>query len=242
MITTTGLTSSSTVSSSMSDLDVLEAALTELTSRVDGRNLRRYARLRSRRSPSRCSPAGCTTVSRPLSSPQAARPWRYGCGRRLSHLADTAPGSLAELVSGGPSLLDFGQGEAVPVTEVGLTEIIIDDCGQAQLGRRNGGGVNSTLQWGTDHGVDRAPVARRQAAALACRIPLALSGRSRCPLKRCSGDNRVSPCLSRMVVGSVVGLSQPSVIDVIAPRSRSPRLRGLRRILEPTHPRPGFCC
>jgi hypothetical protein len=57
------------------DLDVLEAALTELTNR-----------------------AGCTTVSRPPSSPQAARPWRYGCGRRLSRLADTAPGSLAEPV------------------------------------------------------------------------------------------------------------------------------------------------
>ena len=34
-----------------------------------------------------------------------------------------------------------------------------------------------------------APVARRQAAALACRVPLALSGRSRSPLKRCSGDS-----------------------------------------------------
>src|SRR5450755_4907425 len=55
----------------------------------------------------------------------------------------------------GPSLLDFCQGEAVPVTEVGFTEIIIDDCGQAQLGSRNGGGAGSPLQWGTDHGVDR---------------------------------------------------------------------------------------
>jgi hypothetical protein len=55
----------------------------------------------------------------------------------------------------GPSLLDFGQGEAVPVTEVGFTEIVIDDCGQAQLGSRNGGGVDSTLQRGSDHGVDR---------------------------------------------------------------------------------------
>src|SRR5215468_8497648 len=58
-----------------------------------------------------------------------------------------------------------------------------------------------------------APVARRQAAAWACRVPVALSGRSRSPLKRCSGDNRVSPCRSRIVVvGSAVGLSQPSVI------------------------------
>ena len=57
------------------------------------------------------------------------------------------------------------------------------------------------------------PVARRQAAAWACRVPLALSGRSRSPLKRCSGDSRVSPCLSKMVVvGSAAGLSQPSVI------------------------------
>jgi hypothetical protein len=55
-----------------------------------------------------------------------------------------------------------------------------------------------------------APAARRQAAALACRVPLALSGRSRYPLKRCSGDNRVSPCLSRMVVvGSAVGYPSP---------------------------------
>src|SRR5262249_59412630 len=57
------------------------------------------------------------------------------------------------------------------------------------------------------------PVARRQAAARACRVPSALSGRSRSPLKRCSGDNRVSPCRSRtVVVGSAEGLSQPSVI------------------------------
>src|ERR1700719_391775 len=79
-----------------------------------------------------------------------------------------------------------------------------------------------------------APAPRRQAAALACRVPLALSGRSRCPLKRCSGDSRVSPCLSRMVVvGSAVGLSQPSVIDVTAPRSRCPGCAGSlsRRIL-----------
>src|SRR3984957_9949574 len=54
----------------------------------------------------------------------------------------------------GPSLLDFFQGEAVPVTEVRFTEIVIHDCGQAQLGRGNGGGVDSTLQWGTDHNVD----------------------------------------------------------------------------------------
>src|SRR6185437_9694520 len=58
-----------------------------------------------------------------------------------------------------------------------------------------------------------APLARRPAAALACRVPLALSGRSRSPLKRCSGDSWVSPCRSRtVVVGSAVGLSQPRVI------------------------------
>jgi len=56
----------------------------------------------------------------------------------------------------GPSLLDFCQGEAIPVTEVGFTEIIIDDCGQAQYGGRNGGGVDSALQWRADHGVDRS--------------------------------------------------------------------------------------
>src|SRR5215469_2686537 len=55
----------------------------------------------------------------------------------------------------GPSLLDLCQGEAIPVTEVGFTEIIIDDCGQAQFGGRNGGGVDSALQWRADHGVDR---------------------------------------------------------------------------------------
>src|SRR5258708_30655473 len=49
--------------------------------------------------------------------------------------------------------------------------------------------------------------------SFACRVPLALSGRSRSPLKRCSGDSSVSPCRSRtVVVGSAVGLSQPSVI------------------------------
>src|SRR5690348_17915989 len=40
----------------------------------------------------------------------------------------------------GPPLLDFFQGEAVPVTEVGFTEIVIDGCRQAKLGGRNGGG------------------------------------------------------------------------------------------------------
>src|SRR5262249_426436 len=58
-----------------------------------------------------------------------------------------------------------------------------------------------------------APVARRQAAAWACRLPLALSGRSRRPLKRSSGDSRGSPCLSKVGVGGTpVGLSQPSVM------------------------------
>src|SRR6516164_1857664 len=55
----------------------------------------------------------------------------------------------------GPSLLDFGQGEAIPVTEVGFTEIIIDDRGQAQFASRNGGGGDRALQWRADHGIDR---------------------------------------------------------------------------------------
>src|SRR5215471_324267 len=55
----------------------------------------------------------------------------------------------------GPSLLDFCQGEAIPVTEVGFPEIIIDDCGQAQFAGRNGGGGPSALQWRADHGIDR---------------------------------------------------------------------------------------
>src|SRR6185437_9700054 len=44
----------------------------------------------------------------------------------------------------GPSLLDFCQGEAIPVTEVGFTEIVIDDCGQAQFagGQAAGGGLS----------------------------------------------------------------------------------------------------
>src|ERR1700722_8397857 len=69
----------------------------------------------------------------------------------------------------GPSLLDFGQGEAVPVTEVGFTQIVIDDGGQAKLGRRYGGGVDRTLQWRTDHGVDRG--AGGQAAGGGHRLP-----------------------------------------------------------------------
>src|SRR6516164_1608555 len=55
----------------------------------------------------------------------------------------------------GPSLLNFGQGEAIPVTEVGFTKIIIDDRGQAQLAGRNGGGGDRALQWRADHGIDR---------------------------------------------------------------------------------------
>src|SRR5215472_2069134 len=55
----------------------------------------------------------------------------------------------------GPTLLDFCQGEAIPVTEVGLTEIIIDDCGEAQFASRNSGGGDSALQRRTHHGVDR---------------------------------------------------------------------------------------
>ncbi len=55
----------------------------------------------------------------------------------------------------GPSLLDFCQGEAVPVTEVGFAKIIIDDRGQAQFSGRNVGGGDSALQWRADHGIDR---------------------------------------------------------------------------------------
>src|SRR5690242_4717137 len=55
----------------------------------------------------------------------------------------------------GPSLLDFCQGEAIPVTEVGFTKVIIDDRGQAQFAGRNRGGGDSALQWRADHGIDR---------------------------------------------------------------------------------------
>src|ERR1700685_393238 len=47
----------------------------------------------------------------------------------------------------GPALLDFCQGKAIPVTEVGFTEIIIDDCGEAQFAGRNSGGGGSALRW-----------------------------------------------------------------------------------------------
>src|SRR5450631_1027670 len=46
----------------------------------------------------------------------------------------------------GPSLLDFGQGGAIPVTEVGFPEIVIDGCGQAQFAGRDGGGGDGALQ------------------------------------------------------------------------------------------------
>ena len=68
-----------------------------------------------------------------------------------------------------PFLLDFSQGEAVPVTEVGFTEIVIDDGGQAELGRRDGGGVDRPLQGGADHDVDRG--AGGQAAGGGHRLP-----------------------------------------------------------------------
>src|SRR5215467_2761945 len=55
----------------------------------------------------------------------------------------------------GPSLPDFCQGEAIPVTEVGFPEIIIDDRGQAQFAGRDGGGGGSALQRRADHGIDR---------------------------------------------------------------------------------------
>jgi hypothetical protein len=70
-------------------------------------------------------------------------------GRRLFGVAP--PGCRGSR----PSLLDFCQREAVPVTEVGFTQIIIGDCGQAQFGGRDGGGIDSALQWRADHGVDR---------------------------------------------------------------------------------------
>src|SRR5215475_1279165 len=56
----------------------------------------------------------------------------------------------------GPALLDFGQGEAIPVTEVGFPEFILDDCGEAEFAGRNGGGSDSALQRRADHGVDRS--------------------------------------------------------------------------------------
>src|SRR5213596_3783028 len=63
------------------DLDVLEAALTELTSRVEGRNLEEIRPAGPRQSQSRCSPAGCMTASRLPSLPRAARHWQCGCGK-----------------------------------------------------------------------------------------------------------------------------------------------------------------
>jgi hypothetical protein len=55
----------------------------------------------------------------------------------------------------GPSLLDFCQGEAIPVAEVCFAKIVIDDRGQAQFAGRNGGGGDSALQRRADHGIDR---------------------------------------------------------------------------------------
>src|SRR5207237_1159281 len=46
----------------------------------------------------------------------------------------------------GPSLLDFRQGEAIPVAEVGFAQIIVDDRGQAQFTGRDGGGGDGTPQ------------------------------------------------------------------------------------------------
>src|SRR5579859_817142 len=55
----------------------------------------------------------------------------------------------------GPALLDFREGEAIPLTEVGFAEIVIDDRGQAQFAGRDGGGGDSAPQWRADHGIDR---------------------------------------------------------------------------------------
>src|ERR1022692_3215275 len=100
------------------DLDVLEAALTELTSRVEGRNLEEIrpaggeavtVEAFARWVHDSLSPAGCMTASRPLSLPQAARHWQCGCGKLPSRSADTAhgadtlpnsPGDLAILMGG----------------------------------------------------------------------------------------------------------------------------------------------
>src|SRR5215469_16653540 len=73
----------------------------------------------------------------------------------------------------GPALLDFCQGEALPVTEVGFTEVIIDDCGEAEFAGRDGGGGNSSLQRRTDHGVDRSTGG--QAAGGRLRLPGSVS-------------------------------------------------------------------
>jgi hypothetical protein len=54
-----------------------------------------------------------------------------------------------------PPLLDFCQREAIPVTEVGFPEIIIDGRGQAQLAGRDRGSGDRALQRRADHGVDR---------------------------------------------------------------------------------------
>ena len=110
----------------------------------------------------------------------------------------------------GPSLLDFCQGEAFPVTEsvsrrsssmAVVTPSSPTAIAAVATARCNGELTTASIG---------APLARRQAAALACRVPLALSGRSRSPLKRCSGDSWVSPCRSRtVVVGLLWGYPSP---------------------------------
>src|SRR6266496_2203953 len=91
------------------DLDVLEAALTELTSRVEGRNLEEIRPAGAEAVTVEVSPAGCMTASRRPSPPQAARHWQCGCGKLPSRSADTPhdadalpdpPGDLAILMAG----------------------------------------------------------------------------------------------------------------------------------------------
>ena len=63
------------------DLDVLEAALTELTSRVKTATWRRYARPRPRRSRSRCSPRWVHDTLSPVVAAAGGEPWPCECGK-----------------------------------------------------------------------------------------------------------------------------------------------------------------
>ena len=93
------------------DLDVLEAALTELTRQVEGRDLEAIRPAGAGRSQSRCSPAGCMTASRPSSPPPAARHWPCGCGRLPRRLADTTHDADLRDHPGRPGHPDGGYGD-----------------------------------------------------------------------------------------------------------------------------------
>src|SRR3977135_2932391 len=77
------------------DLDVLEAALTELTSRVEDRNLEEIRPAGAEAVTVEVFAAGCMTASRPPSLPRAARHCQCGYGRLPSRSAATAHGADA---------------------------------------------------------------------------------------------------------------------------------------------------